>query len=194
LDVGRKRRTVPPAIRRALDHRDKGCRFPGCGCRYTDAHHITHWADGGETKLENLILLCRRHHRAVHEEGVRVEMTEGGAEAGTVDGAETGTGGGLDGGPVRFFRPDGRAIPVVPEPPRLPAEPTIDLVRAHRERGIVPHRWTATPLWNGESLDYGLAIDMLRPLKAPGGMGERLNGESSRGETSEETREEWRTI
>jgi len=76
LDVGRKRRTVPPAIRRALEHRDGGCRFPGCGCRFTDAHHITHWADGGETKLDNLILLCRRHHRALHEEGFRVEVVE----------------------------------------------------------------------------------------------------------------------
>ena len=162
LDVGRKRRTVPPSIRRALDHRDKGCRFPGCGCRYTDAHHITHWADGGETKLDNLVLLCRRHHRAVHEEGVRFEMTEGGAE--------TGTEGSPEGDQVRFFRPDGRVIPEVPEPPQLPAEPTTELVRAHRERGIIPHRWTATPLWNGEILDYGLAIDMLRPLKVPGGM------------------------
>ncbi len=208
LDVGRKHRTVPPAIRRALDHRDKGCRFPGCGCRYTDAHHITHWADGGETKLDNLILLCGRHHRAVHEQGFRVEITEGG----TVDGAETGTGtstvGSTEGSPevcpVRFFRPDGRAIPVVPEPPRLPAEPTTDLERAHKERGIIPHRWTATPLWNGEILDYGLAIDMLRPLKTPGGKGETSaedtskreprGEETSRREALEETREEWRAV
>ena len=56
LDVGRRRRTVPPALRRALEYRDQGCRFPGCACRYTDAHHVTHWADGGETKLENLVL------------------------------------------------------------------------------------------------------------------------------------------
>ena len=74
LDVGRKTRTVPPAMRRALDHRDGGCRFPGCGLRFCDAHHIKHWADGGETRLENLVLLCRRHHRAVHEEGFGVEI------------------------------------------------------------------------------------------------------------------------
>ena len=186
LDVGRKRRTVPPALRRALDHRDKGCRFPGCGCRYTDAHHLTHWADGGETKLDNLVLLCRRHHRAVHEEGVRVEMTEGSTE--------TGTEGGSADGPVRFFHPDGRAIPVVPKPPHLPAEPTTEFLRAQRKRGINPHRWTATPLWNGETLDYGLAIDMLRSLEATGGMGETLNGETPRGETSEEIQEGWRAI
>ncbi len=70
LSVGRKTRTIPPAIRRALKRRDGGCRFPGCTCnRFVDAHHITHWADGGETSLNNLVLLCRRHHRMVHEEG-----------------------------------------------------------------------------------------------------------------------------
>jgi len=72
LSVGRRTRTVPPAIRRALELRDRGCRFPGCGCRFTDAHHIRHWADGGETTLGNLVLLCRRHHRAVHEGGMKV--------------------------------------------------------------------------------------------------------------------------
>ncbi|MBZ0111813.1 MAG: HNH endonuclease [Thermoanaerobaculia bacterium] len=55
-----------------LDHRDRRCRFPGCDITHCDAHHIDHWADGGETKLENLILLCRKHHRAVHEEGFDV--------------------------------------------------------------------------------------------------------------------------
>jgi len=73
LDVGRRARTVPPALRRALEVRDRGCRFPGCGLRFTDAHHITHWADGGATSLENTLLLCRRHHRLVHEEGWTVE-------------------------------------------------------------------------------------------------------------------------
>ncbi|MGH8035129.1 MAG: DUF222 domain-containing protein, partial [Lysobacterales bacterium] len=70
LNVGRKTRTIPPAIRRALQRRDRGCRFPGCTCtRFVDAHHVVHWADGGETSMENLALLCRRHHRLVHEEG-----------------------------------------------------------------------------------------------------------------------------
>lgn len=67
LSVGRKMRTVPVHIRRALEERDRGCRYPGCGSRFTDAHHVRHWADGGETSLANLVLLCRRHHRAVHE-------------------------------------------------------------------------------------------------------------------------------
>jgi len=186
LDVGRKRRTVPPAIRRALDHRDKGCRFPGCGCRYTDAHHITHWADGGETKMDNLILLCRRHHRAVHEGGLRVEVVEGGGVGG--------------GSPVRFFTQDGRAVSVVPESPPLPAEPVAALVQGHKKGGITPDAWTATPLWNGEILDYGLAIDMLRPPKAPGGMAETSaaetwNVETPAGETSAEgTSKEWGAV
>jgi hypothetical protein len=73
LSVGRKTRTIPPAIRRALKRRDNGCRFPGCTCsRFVDAHHITHWADGGDTSLNNLVLLCRRHHRLVHEGGFGV--------------------------------------------------------------------------------------------------------------------------
>lgn len=72
LSVGRRTRTVPPHIRRALEERDRGCRFPGCASRFTEAHHVRHWADGGETGLSNLLLLCRRHHRAVHEGRVRV--------------------------------------------------------------------------------------------------------------------------
>jgi uncharacterized protein DUF222/HNH endonuclease len=72
LNVGRKTRTIPPALRRALDFRDRGCRFPGCGLRFTDAHHIKHWADGGETSLGNCLLLCGHHHRLLHEGGWRV--------------------------------------------------------------------------------------------------------------------------
>jgi Domain of unknown function (DUF222)/HNH endonuclease len=152
LDVGRKRRTVSPALRRALEWRDQGCRFPGCGMKHTDAHHITHWADGGHTRLDNLVLLCRRHHRAVHEEGwsVRLEVSGGGAGAGA------GAGG------VTFLRPDGRLLPVVPPSPEVPLHPTAALARAHRRQGIQPDSWTATPDWGGERLDLGLAIDGLR--------------------------------
>src|SRR2546421_7695303 len=67
-EVGARTRTIPPALRRALQHRDHGCRFPGCGVRVGEGHHIRHWARGGPTTLSNLALLCRRHHRAVHEE------------------------------------------------------------------------------------------------------------------------------
>ena len=67
---------------------------------------------------------------------------------------------------MRFFRPDGKLIPPVPEPPPLTAEPVTEMVRAHREKEIEPDAWTATPLWYGEPFDLSLAIDMLRPRKA----------------------------
>ncbi|HEY7282582.1 MAG TPA: DUF222 domain-containing protein [Actinomycetota bacterium] len=90
LDVGRRTSVVPSGLRRAVVTRDRGCRFPGCDrpAPWCDAHHIVHWADGGDTKLRNLILLCRRHHRIVHD-GFRLEMTGD--------------------GPV-FMRPDGLAL------------------------------------------------------------------------------------
>ena len=78
LSVGRRTRTIPPHIRRALEERDRGCRFPGCGGRFTEAHHVKHWADGGETSLRNTLLLCRRHHRAVHEGRVKVSVNRDG--------------------------------------------------------------------------------------------------------------------
>jgi hypothetical protein len=84
LDVGRRTRVVSPALRRALVWRDRGCRFPGCDRppAWTDRHHLVHWADGGPTSLDNLVLLCRRHHRIVHETGYRLET--GGPDGGTV--------------------------------------------------------------------------------------------------------------
>jgi hypothetical protein len=74
LSVGRKTRSIPPALRRALRSRDQGCRFPGCtNTHFIDGHHIKHWADGGETSLTNLVQLCRHHHRLVHEGGFNCE-------------------------------------------------------------------------------------------------------------------------
>ncbi|MGH7313670.1 MAG: DUF222 domain-containing protein, partial [Candidatus Rokuibacteriota bacterium] len=72
VEIGARTRTIPPALRRALQHRDQGCRFPGCGVRFGQGHHIRHWAQGGPTTLSNLAMLCRRHHRTVHEEGYQV--------------------------------------------------------------------------------------------------------------------------
>ena len=95
IDVGRKTRAIPPAIRRALRHRDRCCRFPGCTRnRWLDGHHVVHWADDGETSLNNLVLLCRHHHRLVHEGGF---------------GAHTAAG-----GHVRFTTPAGAVIPDAP--------------------------------------------------------------------------------
>jgi hypothetical protein len=84
VNVGRASRTIPSALRRALVVRDGGCRFPGCDRppEWTDGHHVRHWADGGETTLQNLVLLCRRHHRAVHEGRWRVAVEpDGGVTA-----------------------------------------------------------------------------------------------------------------
>src|SRR5262245_18630758 len=105
IAVGRRTRTIPAAIRRSLELRDRGCRFPGCGLRFCDAHHITHWADGGATRLDNLALLCRRHHRAVHEEGFRIVVTPDGA--------------------FNFYRPDGRPLPHAPAAPPVPTDAAV---------------------------------------------------------------------
>jgi hypothetical protein len=79
LNVGRKTRVIPRAIRRALTARDEHCQYPGCGqSRFLSGHHIVHWADGGETKLDNLLLLCPKHHRYVHEYGLTATRTEKG--------------------------------------------------------------------------------------------------------------------
>ena len=138
LDVGRKTRTIPPALRRALDTRDRGCRFPGCGLRFTDAHHIVHWADGGETKLENTLLLCRRHHRRVHEGGYRVCSDRNGQ--------------------IVFFTPKGKALFEAPPLPELPADPVQALVRDNRERGIRPDFSSGTPKWKRDN-DVPWAIE-----------------------------------
>ena len=79
LSIGRKTRAIPPAMRRALRFRDGGCRFPGCtNDKFVDGHHIHHWADGGETSLDNLLLLCRHHHHLVHEGGFTCTKTSDG--------------------------------------------------------------------------------------------------------------------
>jgi len=79
LSIGRRSRSIPPSMRRALRARDKGCRFPGCtNTRFVDGHHIRHWADGGETSLDNLVMLCRHHHHLVHEGGFACEKSTDG--------------------------------------------------------------------------------------------------------------------
>ena len=80
LSVGRKTRAIPPSTRRALVSRDRHCQFRGCTHdRYVEGHHIVHWAQGGETKLDNLVLLCSRHHRSVHEFGYRIRRSGDGS-------------------------------------------------------------------------------------------------------------------
>ena len=75
LSVGRKQRTVNGPLKRALRERDRTCRFPGCTNRlFLDGHHVKHWIDGGDTSLDNVILLCSFHHKHVHEYGYTIEM------------------------------------------------------------------------------------------------------------------------
>ena len=141
LDVGRKTRSIPPAIRRALNARDPGCCFPGCTYqRYLDAHHVEHWVDGGETKLKNLVHLCRTHHRLVHEGGITVAAREGGG--------------------WRFSRPDGREFDeVYREPP--PRQDWRVLRDTHAGLGIEIDSDTAATRWRGERMDYELGVWVL---------------------------------
>jgi Domain of unknown function (DUF222)/HNH endonuclease len=118
VSVGRKRRTVPPSLRRALQARDRGCRFPGCTHRrFTDAHHVVHWTKGGETGLDNLALLCRAHHRLVHEGAYEVH---------------------LGGGTISFVRPDGTVVDPHPPVGTIP-EAIVDDSR--RKWGLDPDEW-----------------------------------------------------
>lgn len=143
LDVGRKTRSIPPAIARALRSRDAGCRFPGCTHRkFVDGHHIRHWADGGETKLSNLVLLCRVHHRAVHEGQVDVRV--------------------LDDGALRFTDPRGRVLVAAP-----PSSGDADDIPSHHRRcGPEIDRNTAATRWCGERLDAGLVVEAMLARRA----------------------------
>jgi uncharacterized protein DUF222/HNH endonuclease len=149
LDVGRRTRAIPPALRRALHARDRGCRFPACTVRHAQGHHlgfarpgrrgpspatpegahIQHWANGGPTRLDNLALLCRRHHRAVHEEGYRVARAPDGT--------------------LCFTTPKGRPIPEAPAVPAVPGEPVAALVAIHQAQGLAIDGRTKMPGWCG---------------------------------------------
>ena len=144
LNVGRKTRTVPTALRRALEGRDRNqCQFPGCSSSNCDAHHVEHWADGGETRLANLVSLCRFHHRAVHEIGFQV----------VADAA----------GQFLFLRPDGEPLPAVPPLAgwRGIGEPLAPTVARLEAAGITIGPHTATPEWYGETLNVAVALDAL---------------------------------
>ena len=122
----------------------------------THAHHITHWAHGGETAMDNLVLLCPFHHRAVHEGGWRVEMDKRGVP--------------------NFFNPLGVRMPVVPAPPDigdlLPGDGDFGLARWHGRSGIGSS--TGSTLWQGERIDWGWAMACLWGEGGGGGAGGRL--------------------
>jgi hypothetical protein len=137
LSIGRKSRTIPPAIGRALKRRDGGCRFPGCtNTHFVDAHHIQHWADGGETAMENLVLLCRHHHRLVHEGGFGISQPTHGV--------------------IEFSNPAGEVI--LTGPARNSRGNAWSLYEQHSESGIHITPKTAQSLWLGEKMDDDLAV------------------------------------
>jgi hypothetical protein len=141
LDVGRKTRTIPSAIRRALAARDRRCQFPACSARRCDAHHIEHWMDGGATSLDNLLLLCRRHHRLLHEGGFALKRHPDGA--------------------VSFFYEDGAPLHIAPPQPRVdvldPLAPTTQRLAA----ASVTITTRTLPTWEGGRFNLGYAIHAL---------------------------------
>jgi hypothetical protein len=145
MDVGRKTRAVPTALLRALQLRDKQCQFPGCtNSRFVDAHHIVHWVDGGPTSLANLVLLCRRHHRFVHEHGYRIEKNETSFE---------------------FVRPNGRPVLRVPQLPEMEANRgCAELVRENAAASVAITPDIGDSHWGGESLDYDWVLRRLFEL------------------------------
>jgi hypothetical protein len=147
LNVGRKTRSIPPALQRALNSRDKGCRrFPGCTHKkYTDAHHIHHWARGGETKMSNLVTLCRFHHRKVHEGLVIVQV--------------------LDDGAIRFTQPNGESFDSVATNYTRPLGDWRQLVATHEQAGVHIDAKTAATRWDGGPMDDSMAMDVLMRLR-----------------------------
>jgi hypothetical protein len=135
LDVGRRQREPNAQQRRALRARDRSCRFPGCGAtRHLHAHHVIHWADGGPTDLDNLILVCSFHHRLIHQPGWRLEH--------------------LGHGRYRFHRPDGRPVPAAPSLQPLEVEPEpADLVDP---TALTPTSWSTD-----DPLDLDLIISVV---------------------------------
>ena len=139
LDVGRKTRRIHPALRRAVQSRDKGvCRFPGCSCsRFIDVHHIEHWLHGGETKLDNLISLCPAHHQLIHEGGFTVAIENG--------------------APV-FRTPNKTTLPAAPQPPRdVSAETSRRRLREIGSKRRIGPR-TGLTGWDGRPPQYDRCV------------------------------------
>jgi hypothetical protein len=146
LSVGRKRRTIAGSIKRALLKRDTACVYPGCANRiFLEGHHIRHWADGGETTLDNACLLCSHHHRFVHEYGYRIEL-----------GAE---------GRPQFRDPRGVLVTAVPVRPTTPdlGWPTIREANEALEidADAIACEWDGTPMRYGTVVDQLVTIDGL---------------------------------
>ena len=186
LNIGRRSRIVPWHIAHALRIRDGGCRFPGCNQhRWTDAHHIRHWADGGETSLENLVTLCRYHHRELHRGEYRIERGAGGelifmdAQQQAIppaihpqfgDEFDSGRSDGSGGVACAADTPDSPGAPDIADTADTAAVTTdattaadrLEQLQAeHRRRGVKIDKSTAVTRWAGERMDYSTAIEWL---------------------------------
>ncbi len=147
LDVGRKTRTIPRAIRRALRTRDRTCRWPGCDeARYLDGHHGVHWSHLGPTQLTNLVNLCWHHHFLVHEGGWTLEIRPDGS--------------------LRILDPNGQELGAPPSYVIGTDEP--GLTQRNQARGITIDDMTGIPRWYGDSLDLDHVITGLLFLHDPG--------------------------
>ncbi len=146
LNIGRRARTIPASIKRALDLRDKTCRVPGCcNTRYLDAHHIQHWADGGETSLDNLMNMCRHHHRQLHQGlfNIRVEKASAYEEAHRV-----------------FSTPDGKQLKASFFP-QFSEKSVATAEQALSDAAPNVNSNTAVTQWAGENLEYPVAVEIL---------------------------------
>jgi hypothetical protein len=162
LNVGRKTRSIPPALSRALRARDRGCRFPGCDrARFTEGHHVKHWADGGETKLSNLVTLCSFHHHLVHEGGFGLTATDDGLFVFTrPDGRRIPEGGDCFRGNMSAVRPDVSVD--------CSFEETLRVYMLNRDAGLDIDASTSRCRWLGESMDYSQAIEGMMFLRDHG--------------------------
>jgi len=141
LSIGRRSRSIPPAIRRALLLRDRGCAFPGCTHnRFLHGHHIQHWLHGGKTSLDNLALQCSYHHHLMHEGGWSVHRT-----------AE---------GDLCFRAPDGHELPSVPVQ-EVSEDALAFLHEWAEDRGLDLGADTNMPLWDGTRPNYDWAVAVL---------------------------------
>jgi len=149
LQLKRSRRRASAELERAVKVRDEGaCQFPGCESRrFLHMHHVKHWADGGPTDLDNLVLLCSTHHKAVHEGGFELKQTEQGE--------------------LRFRSPAGDLLEPMPPPVNLPPHPVQGLKLMNKELELSIHAETGMPTWDGMvPVDYEVAVDGLLELKS----------------------------
>jgi len=147
LSIGRRSRSIPPPMRRALGMRDGGCRFPGCtNTRFVDGHHIKHWADGGETSLDNLVLLCRHHHHLVHEGGFDCKKSADGE--------------------IYFTDQRQKPLPNWAELPRLADEDIERWMDREFFEATADGEGCAAKWYAGEQMDWNMAVSALFPYQA----------------------------